>query len=260
MGRFTSGGSASKVTSPKLTSENAPSVLKALALAGGFTFNPKRNETRKSGVAVAIKKDYESATSVESFSKNGEKLISEYMRKYSEILSKPNHHLGAWVDKGKVYLDISAVVPTLKEAADIGRKNDQIGIFQLSTFTTWSRVKNPTGGGYKYFPQSGGVSPHSSNLGFVNTGEGATRYELGKSDSPVIFVSVDNLLDDSSIKVLFDKIMSMTAVSKSEPTVGDVHLPTIMNNKKKRKRTKKMMLSSVVEKHEKLKSKPWLLI
>ena len=42
-------------------------------------------------------------------------------------------------------------------------------------------------------------------------------------------------------------------MSKSEPTVSDVHLPTIMNNKKKRKRTKKMMLSSVVEKHKKLK-------
>ena len=253
LGRFSSGGSGSKVVPQKMNSKNAPTVLKALALKGGFTYNPKRNETRSSGVAVAISKKYESVSPIEDFSKNGEKIIKDYMKKHSEVLSATRNHLGAWVDKGKVYLDISKVVPSLNEAADVGRANDQIGIFDLSSFTTWSRVKSPVGGGYKYFPQSNNTTPHGTNLGLVVTGAGLQTHQLGKSDSPVIFVLVDNLMDDSSIKVFFDKIMSMTSVSKSEPTVSDVHLPTIMNNKKKRKRTKKMMLSSIVEKHKKLK-------
>ena len=254
LGRFSSGGSGSKVVPKKMNSRNAPTVLKALALKGGFTYNPKRNETRSSGVAVAISKNYEDKTSVEDFAKNGEKIIKDYMKKHSEVLAAPKTHVGAWVDKGKVYLDVSRVVSTVSEAADIGRANDQIGVFDLSTFTTWSRAKSHAGSGYKYFPQTKGVTPHTSGLGLVITGDGAIPHQLGKSDSPVIFVSVDDLLNDFSIKAFADKIRLMSPVSKEEPTSSDVHQDALMNNqKKKRKRTKKMMLSDVVEKHEELK-------
>ena len=249
-GRFTSGSGAKTVVAPKL-SANAPTQLKTLASAGGFTFNPRRNELRRKGVAVAVRKDTEKVFDEADFAKNGEKIVSGYMKQNAELLAQPRMHLGAWKDKGKVYLDVSKVTSSVKEAADIGRANDQIGIFDLATFTTYSRVNNPVGGGYKYFPAAGGRNPVRSNLGMVLSSAGLQPYQIGKADKGVVYVEADQL-DEFGIQAFVRKVMSMASISKADPTSSDVHLPTIMNNQK-RKRKRKMNLAEVVEKKERLK-------
>lgn len=255
-GRFTSGSGAKTVVAPKLSS-NAPAQLQTLASAGGFTFNPRRNELRRKGVAVAVRKDTERVFDEADFAKNGPKIVSGYMKQNAELLAQPRMHLGAWKDKGKVYLDVSKVTSSIKEAADIGRSNDQIGIFDLATFTTYTRVNNPVGGGYKYFPSSASsegpkkITPRVSGLGMVFSDVGLQPYQFGKADKGVVYVEADQL-DEFGIQSFVRKVMSMASISKADPTSSDVHLPTIMNNQK-RKRKRKMNLAEVVEKKERLK-------
>lgn len=248
-GRFTSAGGARKVVPSKL-SASAPEQLKVLAEQGGFTFNPRRGELRRSGIAVAVSKKYELPVDEAEFKRDGVNIIKSYMSQHSEVLAQPNAHLGAWKDKGKVYLDISIVKRTLSDAADIGRANDQIGIFDLATFTTWSRL----GQGGKYYPST---SPAQSGLGMVNLGNTVVNPNIGKRQSAkgVIFVSVEDLLDNKSIEIFVEEINNMESISKDSPTVSDVHVPTIMNARKKQRdlKKKRMKMDMVVTKKEPLK-------
>lgn len=255
-GRFSSRGSARTVVPAKL-SDNAPAQLKVLADKGGFTFNPKKNQLRRKGIAVAIAKKYELPVDEKEFAKNGEKIIKDYMRQYSEVLAKPNAHLGAWKDKGKVYLDISIVKGSLDEAASIGRANDQIGIFDLATFTTWNRMKVASGE-YKYFPSN---TPVKSNLGMVNLGNSMVLESFGKADgnSGVVFVAVTDLLDDESIRLFVKKVNEMESIKKDEPTSADTHVPTalgrvqVIRDRQRKLKKKRMAMDAALAKKEPLK-------
>jgi hypothetical protein len=89
---------AERVGSGKtLVGRGAPKALQTLALEGGFTWNPKRNEYRQSGVVVAIGKENEKSVSVQEFKDNGERIIREYVQKHAQLLAQPNNHLGACV-------------------------------------------------------------------------------------------------------------------------------------------------------------------
>jgi hypothetical protein len=46
------------------------------------------------------------------------------------------NHLGAWVDKNKLYLDISRVYDNEEEARAMAIKNNQIAYFDLNTLTS----------------------------------------------------------------------------------------------------------------------------
>lgn len=245
-GRFSSsGGAKTVVASPKLSKDTAKQ-LKVMAEEGGFTYDPKRKQMRRSGVAVAVAKKHEEIHEMSDFKRDGAKIIDRYIRTHSEVLSEPNAHLGAWVDKGKVYLDVSIVKKSLDEAANLGRKNDQIGIFDLNNFQTWSRAKTSSGE-YRYYPTS---SPTRSNLGLVNTGSGLVNESVGKEDRAkgVALVPALSLLDRSSIDEFVRLILTMEPISKDEPTSSDVHVDAplgrvqvIRNVKSKKKKADKYL-------------------
>lgn len=246
-GRFSS-SSGAKVVVPSKLSSNAPEQLKVLADQGGFTYNPKRGQLRRKGVAVAIAKKYERPVDEADFKENGEQIIKDYMRQHSEVLAQPNAHLGAWKDGGKVYLDISIVKGSLSDAAEIGRANDQIGIFDLSTFTTWSRI----GKGGKYYPQ---VERKMSGrkLTYLDLADPS----IGKAEKAkgVLFVAATDLLDNDSISMFVKEVNGMESISKESPTVSDVHVPTIMNARKKKRelQKKRMKMDAALAKKEPLK-------
>ena len=253
MGRFTS---ANNAVAPKSGRKNAPTRLQStMQKKGGFTYDARTNRLKRVGFAVSTDKSAETVTTESDFAKNGVSMVKKFLFEQRERLGLAKQYLGGWVERGKVYLDISTVVKTAQEAADLGRKHDQIAFFDLATFTTHTRFK--TTAGYKYLASGSQTSGSRPIVGEVpRLGYGEDVRSVGKAEKVegVILYPVESLTDDQSIQRFVEQVMATSKISKGEPTSSDVHLPTIMNNKKRKKKTKKMMLSEIVEKKAKLKN------
>ena len=257
LGRFTSANSSASKTTRSINIKNRASKLfQQLQKNGGFTFDTKRNNLRRSGSAVAVSQQYERTFSPEDFAKNGEKYIKQYMKDFSEQLAGAKMHIGGWYsqDNNKIYLDISVVTRTPDEAADIARKTNQLAFFDMSNFKTYSRW----GGDNRYYPQ---YESDQSRTGRRRSVAYIAPYKdknLSKNSSGVIFVSVDELLNDFAIKSFVDKILAMSpnSISKETPTVSSVHLETAMGNqkKKKKRRVKSVSVEEIEKKNAKLKN------
>ncbi len=114
---------------------------------GGVTINLK-GDVPTAGFAYSPYKDVETIIPQEKFSQTD---IDNFVEKYYNRLSEDGNHLGVWIDEGKVYIDISKVNPDENAAVIDSLKNNQIGLFDLSTFET-KNLKNyeKTGNSYIY--------------------------------------------------------------------------------------------------------------
>jgi len=208
----TGGGTKPKMRRITEAASKRAKQLAAMARDGGFTFNPKRSEMRSKGVAVAVGKENERKVRADEFS---EESIRQYARDHAELLAQPRHHLGAWRETEKgvdyIYLDVSVVMPSLESAADLGRANDQIGIFDLSTFTTYYRAPDKEGD-LKYIPLN-----LTDATGYAETAATDMATNVGKADGDkgVMFVPGE-MLDESSLPKIVERIMALKPVGKSE--------------------------------------------
>lgn len=64
-------------------------------------------------------------------------VVDEYLMNHNWVLVYDDLYIGAWVDNGKLYLDVSAHVEEEEEAICLGKRNNQLGIFCLDTFETY---------------------------------------------------------------------------------------------------------------------------
>lgn len=219
---------------------NTPAQLQAMALEGGFTWNPKRNERRSQGVAVAPSKSTEEAHSVDDFSVRGDAIVRDYVRSHAAELAEPNAHLGAWLDKGQVYLDVSKVMPTVEQAADIGRAADQIGVFDLATFTTHFRAPN-SAGEMRYLPMD-----TTTASGYGRTAATAMADAIGKADRGVMLIPA-LAIDEETIPMIVRRILKCQPISKDSPTVNAVHVPTTGKRRKRDLKRKKMRMEAALK-------------
>ena len=179
--------------------------LESMAKAGGFTFNPKRNEMRSSGFVSAVSTEYEEKHEIGEFNAQ---TIRDYAAKHAEMLAKPNHHLGAWTTTGPdgktyVYLDVSVVMNSAKEAADMGRKYNQLAIFDLNTFTEWNRYKNPDGEDV-YMP----VAPYMEGM-----------FSMAKSDGKKgegVMLIPGEMLDEDGIAAIMAHVQAQSSSQKPD--------------------------------------------
>jgi len=179
--------------------------LESMAKAGGFTFNPKRDEMRSSGFVSAVSTEYEEKHEIGEFSAQ---TIRDYAAKHAEMLAKPNHHLGAWTTTGPdgktyVYLDVSVVMNSAKEAADMGRKYNQLAIFDLNTFTEWNRYKNPDGEDV-YMP----VAPYMEGM-----------FSMAKSDGKKgegVMLIPGEMLDEDGIAAIMAHVQAQSSSQKPD--------------------------------------------
>lgn len=99
---------------------------------GGVTINLK-GDVPTQGFAYSPYKDTETKIIKENFSDTD---IDNFIEKYYDRLIQEGHHLGAWEDNGTIYLDISKVNPDENAAVADALANDQLALFDLSTFET----------------------------------------------------------------------------------------------------------------------------
>lgn len=97
---------------------------------GGFSFNANFESPTK-GYMVSLV-GFEKVIPMENVTPY---LLGELFRQYSEQL-QDGEYVGAWVDDGQLYLDISSNIQDKNEAVKLGNERNQLGIFDLSTFET----------------------------------------------------------------------------------------------------------------------------
>ena len=147
LGRFTTAGAAFTIAGdagalPGLkvppSMRGGAGHLAALASAeGGFTYNQKRGEFRRSGLAVAAYPDAERAFTLEQWATEGPAAVVGYIKEMDAKLGLPNVHVGAW--KGErdgqvfIFLDLSVVRNTHKGAASLARKGKQDAYYDLAS-------------------------------------------------------------------------------------------------------------------------------
>lgn len=85
------------------------------------------------GYALSIYKDREAQIPVNEFNPNE---LRNFVNENSDLLSNEGHFIGAWVDNGIVYLDISVKIRVQKDAIKMARANKQLAIFDLLNLKT----------------------------------------------------------------------------------------------------------------------------
>lgn len=106
-------------------------LLNKLFQNNGFTYNPFTGEEPTSGFMVSDCKDCET---VFELSQINDETITKYMVDHAQQLGRVGAFLGAWVDSGKVYFDISMRFENKNEALTVARDNAQLAIFDLGNF------------------------------------------------------------------------------------------------------------------------------
>ena len=82
----------------------------------------------KKGYAVSIHKDRETLIPMEDFTTND---VRNFILENTDLLASPDKLVGAWIEKGDVYLDVSIRVTSKAEAERLCRLHGQIAYYDL---------------------------------------------------------------------------------------------------------------------------------
>ena len=204
-GRFTTAGAAFTISAMPTSMRGTTGHVAALASAqGGFTYNQKRGEFRRSGFAVSPFKAHEATFGLDEWARSGPELVKKYMADKSDVLGQPNAHVGGWKgedEQGRVriYLDVSVVRNDSKSAANLARRHDQIAYFDLSTLSEIRRKKD-------------GLYYGDDGIGKASTRQGGV-YFIAPRDArdPAALLTFVNTISDSQ------PVLMGSALSKFNP-------------------------------------------
>ena len=104
----------------------------------GATLTPTLdNATHNNGFYVSLK-DFETKTRLS-------RLDIRTIKHYQEKAQKYGAYIGAWIDNGVLYLDISKHVKSKRKALKLARKNYQLAIYDIkkgkSVYIHWKNHK-----------------------------------------------------------------------------------------------------------------------
>ena len=102
-------------------------LLDLISSNGGFTIDFKTGNIPESGFCIALA-GFECIVQIDN---DLDKILSNYIVDNKSKLFIDSYYLGAWVNDGKIYLDIVIIVKDLKLAVKLAKINNQIAIFDL---------------------------------------------------------------------------------------------------------------------------------
>lgn len=97
---------------------------------GGATLNTELENANLNGGYMVSMAGYETVISLDELKdyKQVEKILIEYKK----LARKNKAFVGAWVNENKLYLDLSKNYKRLGNAIKIGKKNNQLAIFDIN--------------------------------------------------------------------------------------------------------------------------------
>lgn len=117
---------------PVITDEELSMLQKQLKENGGFSYNPITKKSPDSGFMVSNKQP----TRVAPRKRENREEMREFMKENIEKLrNTKDGYFGGWVTSKSIHFDISRNFNTIKDASLRAIDQDQIGIFDLNTFT-----------------------------------------------------------------------------------------------------------------------------
>jgi len=116
----------------------ARAILAHVREAGGCTIDPRGNGNPATGYLVALPAADGCAAST-SWDGNGAgilPLVASWIERIApRVLTDPDLFVGAWIDAGKLYLDVSQWIAGATDALRAGRERDQIAIWDVTAAT-----------------------------------------------------------------------------------------------------------------------------
>ena len=99
---------------------------------GGATYSLAYGLITK-GYIVSPYKDREQTIPVSEFGPND---VRNFVAENADLLSLPDHYLGAWIENELVYLDVTQGFSAKASAIKVGKANGQKAIFDLNNLKT----------------------------------------------------------------------------------------------------------------------------
>ena len=107
--------------------KNLKEFIASIIENGGATYNLAMGDTAHSGYMVS-KKGFEMKFPTE---KNVKQAVIQFMEAYGFELYEVENFMGAWIDEGILYMDISNNFEKRSDAIREGYKNEQLAIFDV---------------------------------------------------------------------------------------------------------------------------------
>lgn len=104
-------------------------VMQAVTKDEGFTLHDAIGDGPRTGYMVSVDKGTEKVIPLRDLRPED---IADYRDLHQQELADPSSFLGAWVWKGKVYLDVSKHFDDLAQAMEAARQHDQIGVYDIA--------------------------------------------------------------------------------------------------------------------------------
>lgn len=140
-------------------------VMHAVTKDEGFTLHDHIGDAPKVGYMVSLDKSTEKVIPVRDLTPGD---VADYRDLHTRELADPDNYLGAWVYKGKLYLDISHHESVEATAMDLAKDHDQIGVYDIAsgkTLLTKDYFANAKAAAMAYGTY---MVANGTNLDFVN--------------------------------------------------------------------------------------------
>lgn len=118
---------------PKLAKLH-PNVLNTIRQnPSGFSVRPKNGASPDKGYMVSLPGRTKLLNGPDLAGPNGARILNDFVRQNSDVLSKPGAHIGGWTDSatGITHLDISQNIVDRNRAIKSGVKRNQIAIWDV---------------------------------------------------------------------------------------------------------------------------------
>ena len=169
-------------------------ALKAYQLTkgnGGVTISLEGKQPTD-GFVYSPSKETEFVMSNEGFTAEA---VDDFKNKNAELLKQDGNYVGVWQDGGKTYIDVSRVGEPSAKTLDAAQRANQLGVFDLRTFSTiitgkivngvYNKVDEATNLFDKYQRENPKAINEGSNAGIPEipagegTGTGISRIDKG---------------------------------------------------------------------------------
>ena len=235
-GRFTTGGAAAMfVPMGAKAARIAGQSAQITAETGGSTISTKNGSVPKSGFMVAVDADRSKVIKVDLDDPNAEKKLASEIKKYmddnKDKLSEKGKFLGTWQDTatGDLYLDVSTHVRNKAEAVELGRKNNQIAIWDVKNMAEIN-----TGGTGEFVAKACRISKQDEDQQIIF---GWANVAVKKSGEQIVDWQGDSIDPEELEKAAYEHVLEFRET-------GERHDPAL--------RSKGRLIESVVFTKEKM--------
>lgn len=131
--RHHAAGQAGRTAAPLMMSEQWGKEVMDAANEGGFTFHDHVGDGPTDGYMVSLYKNCETKLPMQELTADH---VRDFCTRHADLLARPHHYLGGWLDKGHFYLDVSVHVPKVDQALRDAIRARQLGVYDVTNKRT----------------------------------------------------------------------------------------------------------------------------